>query len=407
MGYLKKRVLALVLAGGKGERLYPLTLERTKPSVPFGGKYRIIDFALSNFINSGVYSIYVLVQYKSQSLIEHIRKTWRKVGVLSQHFITVVPPQMRREEVKDWYRGTADSVYHNINLIYDFKPEIVAVFSGDHIYRMDISKMIDYHFRKKAELTLSTVSVSKEEACHFGIVDINKEKRIIGFKEKPSNFKENSCFASMGNYIFNPDLLIKALEEDVKRNTSHDFGRDIIPFLIKSKIKTYAYDFSQNRVSSLKNYEAKFYWKDVGTIKSYWQANMDLLGEKPLLDLDNQYWPIYSSSLNCPSAYIKESQISNSFIGEGSKVIKVKMNNSILGRGVKIEKGVTIDDSIIMDFTHVKSGCKIKKTIIDRFNVIERNQVIGYDKDRDKKNYYLDPSGIVVLKRGLRKISWW
>lgn len=403
MKKLKNNVLALVLAGGRGERLYPLTLERTKPSVPFGGKYRIIDFALSNLVNSGIYSIYVLVQYKSQSLIEHIRTTWIKTGVSYQHFITIVPPQMRREEIEGWYRGTADSVYQNINLIYDFKPKIVAVFSGDHIYRMDIRKMIDYHIKTQAELTISTIPISKNEAHQFGVINIDKDRRVTEFKEKPAGLGGDTYLASMGNYIFNTDLLIKSLEEDVKRDTSHDFGRNVIPHLIQNKAQVYAYDFSQNRIPSLKSYEARFYWRDVGTIASYWKANMDLLGDKPVLDLDNQDWPIYASNLNCPPAYIFDSQIENSLICEGTKIYSSQIKNSILGRAVKVEENCVIEDSIVMDFTQINRCCRIKRAIIDRFNTIGKNTRIGCDKEEDAKKYYLDSSGIVAVKRGPRK----
>jgi glucose-1-phosphate adenylyltransferase len=396
-------ILALVLAGGRGERLYPLTLERTKPSVPFGGKYRIIDFALSNLINSGIYSIYVLVQYKSQSLIEHIRTTWIKEGLISKHFITVVPPQMRREDLKEWYRGTADSVYQNINLIYDFKPSLVAIFGADHIYRMNIREMIDYHLKKKAQVTISVIPLKAKEAYQFGVVEVDRSFRIKKFKEKPLISSNKTVFVSMGNYIFNTDLLIQVLEEDAKKNTSHDFGKDIIPQLVKRKVRIFAYDFSKNKIPSLKEYEAKYYWQDVGTIFSYWKANMDLLGERPKIDLNNPSWPIYASSLSCSPAYTVNSQIENSFICEGTKIFSSRIKNSIIGRRVEIFNSF-IEDSIVMDFTHIEEGCWIRKTIIDRFNTIPKNTKIGYRKNIDKKNYYLDPSGIVVVKRGSRTL---
>jgi glucose-1-phosphate adenylyltransferase len=395
-------ILALVLAGGKGERLYPLTLERTKPSVPFGGKYRIIDFSLSNLVNSHVFSIYVLVQYKSQSLIEHIRTTWSTAGIPTDRFITVVPPQMRKEEVKEWYRGTADSVFQNVNLIYDFKPRIVIILSGDHIYRMDLREMVNYHFQKKSDVTLSVIPL-KENAHQFGVVKVDRDSKVVDFKEKPKRIEEG-YFISMGIYIFNTEVLIRVLEEDSKRNTSHDFGKDIIPSLVRDKADIFAYDFSKNRIPSLKDYEAKFYWRDVGTIKSYWEANMDLLGEKPLLDLDNQDWPVYASNFNCPPAYIEKTHIQNSLISEGSKVMGARIINSILGRGVRVDRGTIVENSIIMDFTQIGKNCKIKSAIIDRFNTIEDETFIGYNREKDKKCYHLDPSGIVVLRRGSRKL---
>ncbi len=407
MRTIKESILGLVLAGGKGERLHPLTRERTKPSVPFGGKYRIIDFALSNFIRSGIYSIYVMVQYKSQSLIEHVRVNWGRTGLSSRHFITVVPPQMRKEEIREWYRGTADSVYQNINLIYDFKPQMVAVFSGDHVYRMDIRRMVEAHLKNQADLTLSVVPVPSEEAHHFGIVQFDDRKRVTAFREKPREQSGETVYASMGNYIFNADYLINILEKNAQESTSHDFGKDIIPLLIKGDDKVFAYDFSENRIPSLKNYEAKYYWKDVGTIKSYWEANMDLLGENPLLDLDNQDWAVHVSHLNCPPAYISDSQVIDSLISEGCRVSGAKIKNSILGRSVRVEKGAEIEDSIIMDFTQIKRGSKIKKAIIDRYNIISPKTSIGYNRARDEKEYFVDTSGIVVLARGSRKQYYW
>ncbi|HIE35925.1 MAG TPA: glucose-1-phosphate adenylyltransferase [Candidatus Omnitrophica bacterium] len=394
-------ILALVLAGGRGERLYPLTLERTKPSVPFGGKYRIIDFALSNLINSGIYSIYVLVQYKSQSLIEHIRTTWIKEGLIPKHFITVVPPQMRREDLKEWYRGTADSVYQNINLIYDFKPRLVAIFGGDHTYRMNIRDMVEYHLEKKAQITISVTPVEAKVAYQFGIVEVDKNFKIKVFKEKPFFTSSKVVFASMGNYIFNTDLLVEILEEDAKRDTSHDFGKDIIPQLVKKRARIFAYDFSKNRIPSLKEYEAMYYWQDVGTISSYWKANMDLLGERPKIDLNNPSWPIYASHLNCSPAYTINSRIENSLICEGAKIFSSRIKNSIIGRGVEIFNSL-IEDSIVMDFTRIEESCKVRKTIIDRFNFISKKTKIGYKKESDKRDYYLDSSGIVVVKRGSR-----
>ncbi len=399
---MRESVLALVLAGGKGERLHPLTLERTKPSVPFGGKYRIVDFALSNLVNSGIYAVYVLVQYKSQSLIEHIRTTWRRAGVLPQHFITVVPPQMRREGIKEWYRGTADSVYQNINLIYDFKPKIVAIFGADHIYRMNIKQMVDFHIRKKAHLTISMVPVEQKEAKKFGILRVDDNLKVKSFREKPSLKGKSMVFASMGNYIFDTDTLIDVLEKVSDKTTTHDFGRDIVPYLIRKKAKVFAYDFSMNKIPLLKKYEDRFYWRDVGTIYSYWCANMDLLGERPRLDLNNPLWPIYASNFNVPPSYIAGSSISNSLVGEGCRIYNAEVINSILGRGVIVEKGCRIKDSIIMDFTIVRKNSQINRAIIDRFNIIT-SKFIGYSLQHDKKNYFVDSSGIVVIKRGSRK----
>jgi len=398
----KNNVLTFVLAGGRGKRLHPLTLERTKPSVPFGGKYRVIDFTLSNLINSHFYAVYVLVQYKSQSLIEHIRTSWRRLGDLPEQFITVVPPQMRKESFEEWYRGTADSIYQNINLIYDFKPKFVVIFGGDHVYRMNIKEMLDYHIQKKAELTLSVIPTQHSEAHKFGIPRINSNMRVTDFAEKPDYLNQKNIYASMGNYIFNTGFLIESLNKCKVKNEAADFGKNIIPYLIQKKRRVFAYDFSQNNIPFLNKYEAKYYWKDVGSIVDYWQANMDLLGNQPVLNLDNHRWPIYASNLCLPPAYVSEGQIENSLICGGSKIIGSKVKNSIIGRSVFIEKGCKVEDSIIMDFTRIGKSCRIKKTIIDRFNTIPRNTDIGYNPNRDSQKYYRDPSGIVAVKRGTR-----
>jgi glucose-1-phosphate adenylyltransferase len=397
----KEDILAMVMAGGIGKRLYPLTLERTKPSVPFGGKYRIIDFALSNLVNSGIFSIYVLVQYKSQSLIGHIRNTWAKGGELYKQFITVVPPQMRRAE--EWYRGTADSIHQNINLIYDFKPKLVAIFGGDHVYRMNIKDMIDQHIRKKAKLTVAAIPVAAKEAYQFGVLQTDSDDRIKGFLEKPTLSEDKTVLASMGNYIFDTDLLIETLEGDAEKDTTHDFGKDIIPYLVGKGADVFAYDFSKSRIPSLNKYESKYYWKDVGTISSYQEANMDLLGNQPKLDLNNQDWPIYASNLNCPPSYICDSKIENSLICDGAKILGSTIKNSIIGHGVSIEQGSLIENAIIMDFTQIGHSSFIKNTIIDRFNTIEKHIKIGYDQEKDGNRYFVDPSGIVVVRRGSRK----
>ena len=398
----RSNILAFVLAGGKGERLFPLTSERTKPSVPFGGKYRIIDFTLSNLVNSGIYSTYVLVQYKSQSLIEHIRTGWRKSGVLPRHFITVVPPQMRREETKEWYRGTADSVYQNLNLIYDFKPRFVAIFGGDHVYRMDIKGMVDFHIKKKAKLTIAAMPVESSQANQFGVVEVDGDLRVKRFQEKPLVFDNKTILASMGNYIFDADFLVDILNQLVKKRKINDFGKHIIPHLIKKKERIFAYDFSGNRIPYLKKYESRYYWRDVGSVSSYWQANMDLLGKTPVLDLDNRHWPIYSSNLNCPGVYTADAKIENSIICEGTKIFGSSIKNSILGRSVVVEEGCEIENSIIMDFTRIRKRARIRKAIIDRFNTIAQNKTIGYNIDQDRRKYHLDPSGIIVVGRGLR-----
>ncbi|HEX4835265.1 MAG TPA: sugar phosphate nucleotidyltransferase, partial [bacterium] len=291
---IRPRILGVVLAGGKGERLYPLTKERSKPAVPFGSKYRIVDFVLSNFINSGIYSLYILVQYKSQSLIDHIRRGWRSSALVDEHFVITVPPQMRWGE--SWYRGTADAVFQNMNLIRDIDPDLVAIFGADHVYRMDLRQMVDAHLDRRADVTVAALPVPIETASVFGILETDDDGRIIGWEEKPAEPRPMprhpaKALSSMGNYVFSAEVLADVLAEDARRSTDHDFGRTIIPELYPYA-RVFAYDFLQNEIPGLHPTEERGYWRDVGTIEAYWRANMDLLGESPALDLDNPRWPI-------------------------------------------------------------------------------------------------------------------
>ena len=271
----RARILGIIMAGGKGERLHPLTRERSKPAVPFGGKYRIVDFVLSNFVNSGIFSIYVLVQYKSQSLIEHLQIGWRHGGLLRDHFISIVPPQMRMGEM--WYRGTADAVAQNLHLIQDFNPDMVAIFGADHIYRMDLNQMLTFHQEAQADVTVAARPVAVGEAAQFGVLAVDRHGRVVEFTEKPprpSPMPGDSARAlvSMGNYLFDRRVLVEALVDDARRSTEHDFGRSIIPELVESG-RVFAYDFQQNEVPGVKPYEEHGYWRDVGTVQAYWDAH--------------------------------------------------------------------------------------------------------------------------------------
>lgn len=395
------RVLGFVLAGGKGERLFPLTQERTKPAIPFGGKYRIIDFVLSNFLNSGIYSIYVLVQYMSQSLIQHLRAGWRISGRIKDHFITVAPPQMRWGDV--WFRGTADAVFQNLNLIQDMNPTHVVIFGGDHIYRMDITQMMHSHIERGADVTVAALPVSREEAKGFGVIEVDREDRIIGFQEKPERPKGMpsdpcSVYASMGNYIFNKDLLVDVLIEDASRSTAHDFGKTIVPELVP-RARVYAYNLLQNAIPGLKPYEERGYWRDVGTIFTYWKAHMDLLGPTPTFDLGNPLWPILTEAFEGPPARVLRGEIEDSFISEGSLIEGATVKRSTIGRGVRVEEGAFIEESILMDFVEVGKGSRLRRVIVDRFNRIQPGDQIGYDPERDRKRYTVDHSGIVVIPR--------
>ena len=400
------RVLGVILAGGKGERLYPLTKERGKPAVPFGSKYRIADFVLSNFMNSGIYSLYILVQYKSQSLIDHIRRSWRLGGLLDDHFIITVPPQMRWGE--SWYRGTADAVFQNLNLIRDVNPQLVAIFGADHVYRMDLQQMIASHLERRADVSVAALPVAIEDASGFGIMEAEQGGRIIGWEEKPQAPRPMAedprrALSSMGNYIFTTDVLVEALVEDARRSTDHDFGRTIIPELYPYA-RAFAYDFLQNEIPGLRASEERGYWRDVGTIEAYWEANMDLLGSAPALDLNNPRWPILGPSFPGPAAHILDGTIQDVQVGEGTIIRGATVRHSILGQGVVVERGAVIEDSIVMDNTIVGPNARVRRAIIDRFNVIEPGTAIGEGAERVPDNGVLDPSGITVLARGATRV---
>ena len=400
------RVLGMIMAGGKGERLFPLTKERSKPAVPFGGKYRIIDFVLSNFVNSNIFSSYILVQYLSQSLIEYLRVSWPTQGISKNHFLTVVPPQMRLGE--NWYRGTADSVRQNIGLINDYEPDLIAIFGADHIYRMDISKMIDFHIKNNADVTVSANVVPLNDAKAFGVIAVNDQNRIVSFDEKP---KEPKCipgqpkkaYVSMGNYIFNKNVLLKILQQKYCDIPSLDFGKHILPVIL-NQYRTFAYDFPSQTLPGVKGYEEQGYWRDVGTIQAYWQANMDLLGENPKFDLNNPLWPINTSVHNVPPTAYLGGEVINSTLSNGCRISKnTVIKNSVLASNVIVEEGAVIEDSVIMDSCFIGKNCHIKKTIVDRFNTLPAGMKVGLNKEEDSQNYFIDPSGIVVIPRGRTK----
>lgn len=396
------RVLAIIMAGGKGERLMPLTAQRSKPAVPFGGKYRIVDFVLSNFLNSGIMAMYVLVQYRSQSLIEHLRRAWRIGGRIKQHFITVVPPQMKARG--GWYEGTADAVYHNLNLIHDFAPDLVAVFGADHIYRMDISQMVQFHRTNRAEVTVAALPVPLHAATGFGIIEADHDGRATGFEEKPKHPKpmpqdSQQAYSSMGNYLFETDLLLRVLEEDASQPGSHDFGREIIPSLIKTH-RVLAYNFSDNVVPGIKPYEEQGYWRDVGTLDAYWQAHMDMVGATPLLELRNDEWPILTDTFDGPAASIARATIEDSLIGQGSLVNDAKIRRSVIGRNVQIEHGAEIEECVILDGGRIGSKARLRRVIADRYNIIPDATKIGLMPDEDRTRYQTTKPGLVILPRG-------
>jgi glucose-1-phosphate adenylyltransferase len=402
---MKLRVLGIVLAGGKGTRLYPLTKERAKPAVPFGGKYRIIDFVLSNFINSGIYSIYVLTQFKSQSLLQHLSEGWQFGGLLKNQFVIPVPAQMRSAG-ETWYQGTADAIFQNMNLIEQADPHLVAIFGGDHIYRMNMSSMVEYHEQKSAECTVAAIPVDRKHAVEFGVIETTPDGRIVAFHEKKADAPTipgdpSRVYASMGNYVFDTRTLLRELHDDAANETStHDFGRDILPKLTK-RGEMFAYDFQTNLIPGEPN---TAYWRDVGTIDAYYEANMDLRSVAPELNLYNREWPLRTASYPEPPAKFtfdeenRRGQAIDTVVSGGCILSGGVVRNSVLFRGVKVHAGATVEDSIILDNCDIGRRCKLKRVILDKNVRIPEDTSIGYDLERDRKYHHVTESGIVVVE---------
>ncbi len=404
---MQLRVLAFVLAGGKGTRLYPLTKERAKPAVPFGGRYRIVDFVLSNLVNSGVYSIYVLVQFKSQSLLQHLREGWEAGGILRNNFIIPVPAQMRTPG-EDWYRGTADAIFQNINLIEQTEPHLVVIFGADHIYRMNIREMIEFHVQKRAQVTVSAIPVDKEQAIEFGVVETTEDGGITGFHEKKPDAPTmpgdpSRVYASMGNYIFSTKTLLEELYADSRNeNSSHDFGRNILPGLI-GRADMFAYDFQTNRIPGDPQ-GAPVYWRDVGTLDAYFEASMDLRAVSPILNLYNRQWPLRTAGYSDPPAKFifdyegRRGQALDSIVSGGTILSGGLARGSVLGRGVKVHSGALVEDSIIFDNCDIGRRARVRRAILDKNVRVPEDATIGYDLERDRQLYYVTDSGIVVVE---------
>ncbi len=404
---MQLRVLTFVLAGGKGTRLYPLTKERAKPAVPFGGQYRIIDFVLSNLLNSGMHSIYVLIQFKSQSLLQHLRDGWESSGLMKNHFIIPVPAQMRSAG-ETWYRGTADAIYQNINLIEQADPHLVAIFGADHIYRMNVREMLEYHEQKRAQVTVAGIPMPRSLSKEFGAMEVNPDYSIRAFHEKrddvPSMPGESDLFfASMGNYVFSTGLLLRELYADAQREDSaHDFGRDILPRLVE-RGDMYAYDYRQNRIPGDPE-GAVPYWRDVGTLDAYYDASMDLKSVTPQLNLYNKQWPLRTAGYDDPPAKFtfdeegRRGQSIDSVVAGGSILSGGMVKNSVIGRGVRVHTGAEVEDSVIFDNCDIGRHAKIRRAILDKNVRIPERAVIGYDLARDRELYHVTDTGIVVIE---------
>ena len=400
------RIAALVLAGGRGERLHPLTAERTKPAVPFGGKYRIVDFVLSSLLNSNIRAIFVLTQYKAQSLLEHLQLGWMH-STGPGNFLVAVPAQMQAGT--SWYRGTADAIYQNLRLLDRTNPHLVAVFGADHIYKMNVHEMVRFHQRSEAAVTVACLPVPVEEASAFGVIKVDKNWKIVGFVEKPSKPPEipgqpGQSLVSMGNYIFSTNVLVEALEEDAADpHSDHDFGKSILPKMIKSH-PVFAYDFKRNRIPLETEVESA-YWRDIGTIEAYYEANLDLKNVQPKLNLYNWDWPIRSVNYGDPPAKFvfdddaRRGRAVQSLVCAGCILAGGYVKDSVLGRNVLVDEGAEVVGSIIHDNARIGKGARVRKAIVDKNNQIQPRETVGQDLDRDRDRYFVSSSGIVVVSR--------
>ena len=402
--------LVMILAGGEGKRLYPLTRDRAKPAVPFGGRYRIIDFVLNNFINSGFFKIKGLTQYKSDSLNKHITRGWALSPFLNQ-YVDLVPAQMRTGN--DWYRGTADAIYQNMFQIEDEAPHYVCIFGGDHIYKMQVGQMLDFHKENNADLSISAIPIPIEEASEFGIMEVDDNWRLVNFVEKPQTPPKpipgnpGMCLASMGNYIFDKDVLLNALNKDYNiPASSHDFGKNVIPMLLAEGKNIYVYNFANNSFPGMTDSE-RGYWRDVGSIDAYWQANMDLLDYTPELNLYSKEWPLRTFNYNYPPAkFIWEEgdrvgMATDSMVSEGCIISGGGLSHCVLSPKVKINSYSSVTDSILMENVEVGRYCQIRKAIIDKNVTIPPHTKIGFDKNEDiKRGFHVSQGGVTVVPKG-------
>jgi glucose-1-phosphate adenylyltransferase len=402
-----RNTIAMVLAGGKGERLSPLTLRRPKPSVAFGGKYKIIDFVLSNMFNSGIKKVYILTQYQAYSLNKHIRESWGKWTGLGEFYVAISPETSSESE--EWFKGTADAILQYLRFVESSDADYVAVFGGDHIYKMDIGQMINYHRMNRADITIAALEVPVEEARRFGVFSVDDDSRVTGFAEKPDNPEtipgRETCFASMGNYIFPTRKLIEVLLEGKKRYEDLDFGKHVIPMMLENRDRVFAYNFNDNQIPGMKA-EERGYWKDVGTIDSYYEANMDLIHVSPQLNLYNYKWPILTNQGNLPPAKTifddddRRGQNIDSYVCAGCITSGSTVRRSILGPRCKINSYSLVEDSILFENVTVGRHVKIRRAIIDKNIVIPDGTVIGYDHEEDmRRGCTITESGIVVVPR--------
>ena len=412
---MARRTLGMILAGGQGTRLYPLTLKRAKPAVPFGSKYRIIDFAINNFINSGIFGVYVLTQFKAQSLTEHIQRGWRFGAFLTDYFVTLVPAQMYRfEELGPvWYRGTADAIYQNLHLVDNFHPDYVAIFSGDHIYKMNIEHMIQVHEESRADISIAAYPTPLADASRFGVLQVDDRSRITEFQEKPKNPQPmpnnpGMALASMGNYVFSRRILDELLELDAREDTSnHDFGKDILPRALKDGYHIHAYDFARNPIPGQS--APNTYWRDVGTLDAYHEASMDLVSINPEFDLYNPEWPLRTANESSPPAKFvhdggdRVGRALNSLLAGGCIVSGGTVRESILFRRARVNSYSEVNNSILLDEVDVGRHARVRNAIVDKNVRIPPGTEVGYDLDADRaRGLIVTDGGITVVPKNFR-----
>lgn len=403
--------LAMILAGGAGTRLEPLTRERAKPAVPFGGRYRIVDFCLSNLVNSGILKIKVITQYKSDSLNNHLSRAWRMSAFLG-HYVEAVPAQMRTGT--DWYKGSADAIYQNLNIVTDEEPEHVFIFGADHVYRMDVRQMLDFHEKNRADCTVAAIPVPIETGAEFGIIQAGPDGRMEAFLEKPRApppmpGNPRMCLASMGNYLFSTESLVREIVRDAAEESSaHDFGKSILTEMYKGS-RVFAYDFAQNLIPGQGEKE-RGYWRDVGNVDVYYQANMDLVEVDPIFNLYNDRWPIYTLNNNFPPAKFvfadrpnqRVGYATDSLISEGCIISGGQVNRSVLSPKVRINSFSEVHESILFENVQIGRRCKIRRAIIDKNVDIPPGMTIGHDPEEDRRRFFVSPSGVVVIPKGMK-----
>ncbi len=400
---LLRDVVAVLLAGGAGERLYPLTKERAKPAVSFGGPYRIVDFTLSNCVNSGLRKIFIATQYKAQSLNRHVRTGWSVVNNELGEFVEILPPQKRVGE--NWYLGTADAVYQNLFSIQREEPRWVIILSGDHIYKMDYGRMLDVHLARGAVLTVGAIEIPVADSRRFGILEVDEDSRVRGFQEKPPHaaplpWSPGYCLGSMGIYIFDTDVLVRELLRDAEEGTTHDFGRDIIPRLVAAGERVYAHLFWDENKKESK------YWRDVGTLDAYYEASMDLVQVDPVFNLYDDEWPLRTYQPQFPPAKFvfdvdgRRGQAVDSLVSMGCIISGSSVHRSILSPGVRVHSYCDIQDSILMGRSTINRHCRIRRAIIDAGVEIPRGAVIGYDPAEDRRRHTVSEGGVTVVTPG-------